>query len=216
MRLSVIWDKLVEILTEAETLNTNTETMVSDISFIEGYTEKIDGAATDGLNGTLNSLAYRVNKIEDRFHSPENWMGSASTPSGETHAADRIGEDGGSFQLDGGNDAWGGWVLILGSDDTPIRAGQTYFNPHEILVTATENASVYYIQMAEGESGAAGLASGDYTETVYNATVQKDTAIIDVYTNRFLAGTKLWARCWSVGDNTGTLDFYLGVHEYGG
>ena len=30
------------------------------------------------------------------------------------------------------------------------------------------------------------------------------------------AGSLLWARCIAVGQNTGTLDFYLGLHEYVG
>jgi len=40
--------------------------------------------------------------------------------------------------------------------------------------------------------------------------------ITKVQTGRAPAGSKLWARCMCPGQNTGTLDFYLGIHEYVG
>ena len=216
MELSKIWDKMVEILAEAVTLNTNTSTMVSDVTTIKDYTKEIDNQAVGGLNGTLNSLAYRVHEIERHLHSGARWFETATTPSGETHVADRIGSGSGSFQLDGGNDSWGSWVQIIGSEDTPVRTDYKYFDPHQIIIEDTENASVYFLQFSRGDSGAAGLAAGTYTELIYSASVQKETGIIQVQTGRAPAGSKIWARCWSVGDNTGTFNFFMGIHEYEG
>jgi hypothetical protein len=177
---------------------------------------KIDDKATDGLLGTSDSLAYRVHEIERHLHSAGSWFGAAVTPSGETHVADRIGTTITAFQIDAGNETLGSWTQILGSDDTPARTGMAYYDPHEIVVEDTENASEYFIQFARGDDGSTGYAAGTYTEIVFNATVQKETGIIDVHTGRAPAGSKLWARCLSVGDNTGTFDFYLGIHEYEG
>lgn len=177
---------------------------------------KIDNTATNGLLGVPDSLAYRVHEIERHLHSSASWFGLAVTASGETHVADRIGAGVNPFRIDAGNDTWGAWVQILGSSDTPARAAQLYFDPHLMIVKDTESAAVYFIQIARGTSGDAALAAGMYTELVYSATVQKETGIIDVQTGRAPAGSKLWARCLAVGQNTAWLDFYIGIHEYQG
>lgn len=183
-----------------------------------GASAKIDGAATDGLDGTYDSLAYRVAEIGRHLHGWERWFGEAVSPDGEDHVADRIGNTVTAFQLDGGNDTWGAWVQLLGPDDTPADAGMAYYDAHRLMVVAAENAnSAYLIQIAAGASGADALAAGTYTEVVYHpATVQADEFPLDVLMRRRAAGTKLWARCWDVGQNTGTLDFFLGIHEYEG
>ena len=179
--------------------------------------EKIDNKATLGLLGTANSLAYRVHEIARHLHSGAAWFEEAGTPSA-THFADRIGTSGGggAFRIDAGNNDWGSWVQILGSDDTPVRSGMVYFDPHLILVTDTENADLYFVQIARGASGEAAFTAGMYTEFIYNATVRKDTAIIPVQTGRAPAGSLLWCRTWCVGSNTGTISFMMGIHEYEG
>lgn len=178
--------------------------------------EKIDNEAVDGLLGIPNSLAYKVAEIERHLHSGARWFETAAVPDGETHVADRIGSGNGAFQVDAGNDAWGSWLQILGSDDTPVNAGKVYFDPHQFIVEDTERASTYFIQITRGTSGDAGYAAGTYSEFVYGASVQKETGIIPVQTGRAPVGSKLWVRCMCPGQNTGTIDFYFGVHEYEG
>lgn len=181
-----------------------------------GGTSKIDNAPTDGLLGVYDSLAYRVAEIERHLHSGGRWFEAASVPDGEDHVADRIGDGTGSFQIDAGNDDWGLWVQILGADDTPTVAGKAYFDPHQFIVEDTERAATYFIQITRGTSGDAGLAAGTYSEFVYSATVQKDTGTIKVQVGRAPAGSKVWARCKCPGQDTATLDFYFGLHEYEG
>ena len=36
-------------------------------------TAKLDSAATEGLEGVSNSIAYRVHEIEKQFHNYESW-----------------------------------------------------------------------------------------------------------------------------------------------
>ena len=155
-------------------------------------------------------------ETERHLHSYERWFETAAVPDAEDHVADRIGSGSGVFQIDAGNDTWGDWLQILGSSDTPAQAGRVYFDPHSFIVEDTERASTYFIQMTRGASGDAGFAAGQYTEFVYGASVQKDTGIIDVHTGRAPVGVKLWIRCVCPGQNTGTLDFYFGIHEYEG
>ena len=87
---------------------------------------KIDDLATAGLLGVVNSLAYRVHEIERHLHSGARWFETAAVPDGEVHVADSIGSGAGAFQIDAGNDTWGAWVQVLGSEDTPTVAGKAY------------------------------------------------------------------------------------------
>lgn len=177
---------------------------------------KIDETLTDGLLGTKDSLAYRVHEIERHLHSAASWFEKATTPDGELHVADRIGNGAGAFQIDAGSDDWGAWVQILGSTDTPARTGNVYFDPHLIIIESVEKNAVYFIQFARGDSGAAGFAAGMYTELVYEGVTNRDTGIVDVQTGRAPAGSKIWARVMCLGEDTAKLDFYLGIHEYEG
>jgi len=182
--------------------------------------EKIDNKATLGLLGVTDSLAYRVHEIERHLHSSGSWFGAAVTPTA-THFADRVGTCTAPFQLDGGDSSvtptWGAWVQILGSDDTPARASQTHFDPHEILISAAQEEVVYILQFGRGASGAAALAAGTYTELVVGVdATKKFKDITRIQTGRATAGSLLWARCLAMGTNTGTIDFYLGIHEYQG
>lgn len=182
-----------------------------------GEINKIDNARTDGLLGVNNSLAYRVNEIERHLHSYESWFGLAASPSGEIHRADRIGPGIAPFVIDAGNNDWGTWVQILGSSDTPARTGGVKFDFHKLLFTATENNSVYFFQLGFGESGDDALAAGEFTEDVFvPSAFFIDSGPVEIQNRRKSAGTKIWARCLSDGDNTGTMSFYFGLHEYEG
>lgn len=183
---------------------------------IQAGTDEIDGAAVAGLAGVTNSLAYRVHEIERHLHSGARWFGAAVSPNGETHVADRLGVGVNAFQIDAGNNTWGTWVQVLGSGDTPADAGKVYFDPHLIIVSASERAAVYFVQFTRGASGEAGLAAGTYTELALDLTSKAGGTIIPVQTGRAPAGALLWARCLCPGQNTGTMNFFLGIHEYEG
>ena len=180
-------------------------------------TKKIDEAATNGLAGTNNSLAYRVHEVERHFHSYERWLETAAVASGETHVADVIGAGGGAFQLDAGNDDWGAWVQVLGSSDTPVISGSVKFDLHRIEIDTEERAGTYFIQFAFGATGAAALSAGEYTETIYTGPAGAQTGgPVMIQSRRITAGTKGWARTMFPGQNTATIDLYIGLHEYPG
>jgi len=171
--------------------------------------------ATLGINGVEDSLAYEVAEIEHHFHSYERWMELAGTPAAETHRADAAGTGAGVFIIDAGNDDWGAWVQILGSSDTPIITSHAYYDLHRILVAAAERNATYVLQIGYGTSGAAALAAGTYTESVYlPASNLIDSGPADVQSKRQPAGTKAWARCICPGQDTATLSFFIGLHEY--
>jgi hypothetical protein len=178
---------------------------------------QLNDASTDGLSGTADSISYLIGEIERHFHHYERWFETAAAPSGETNVADGIGSGGGAFQIDAGSDDWGSWVQVLGSADTPAISGSVYYDPHKIDIATVERALPYFIQIAAGTSGAAGLSAGTYTELVFvPQSVAGRPAPIPIGFRRQAVTTKLWARCKCPGQNTATLDFYIGIHEYEG
>lgn len=181
------------------------------------YIAKIDGAPVDGLTGTEDSLAYKVEEIEKHLHNREKWFGAAAIASGETHVADRMDGTIVPFRLTAGDSAFGSWVQVLGSSDTPVAVGMAKFDAHRFMVTATNSTNEFIIQIISGESAdiAANLTAEAYTEVPYiSATNNADSGISEVMTSRVLAGTKVWARCACVGANGTTLDLNFGIHEY--
>ena len=190
----------------------------TDVTAIKAETDKIDGVAAEGLLGTANSLGYLTEEVERHLHSYERWFGAAVTPAGETHIGDRIGTTVTAFQADAGNNTWGSWLQVLGSDDTPADVGMATYDPHRIMVTALESANaIHFVQFALGTSGGAALTAGTYSELVFKPlSVQGQETILMIQTRNIAAGTKAWLRLWVVGQNTSTMDFFIGIHEYEG
>lgn len=169
------------------------------------------------INGSslLEQIEHATFEVERHTHNHERWFEIAAVPNGEIHVADRIGSGGGVFQIDAGNDDWGAWVQVLGSSDTPADAGKVKFDFHKIDIVAAERTVVYFIQIAAGVSGAAALIAKTYSDLVYKpASVQGKPAPILFQFRRQSAGVKCWMRCKCPGQNTATLDFYAGIHEY--
>lgn len=179
---------------------------------------KIDAEAVSGLAGVHNSLAYKVHEIEKHFHGFEHWFGLAAAPSA-TNKADQILTGSLSpLQIDAGNDDWGTWVQILGSADTPIYTDYAYFDLHKVQINATGTADVMtFMQIGYGASGAAALTDEHVTTIAFKTPTNKSTAVaINFMMGRAPAGSLLWARCLAIGQNTMTVDFYFGIHEYVG
>lgn len=188
------------------------------IGNIKDFGIYIRHAAAGGLNATQWSLAYSIGVIGRHLHSYERWFAAAAVPSGETHVADRISDSQTPFQADGGNDTWGAWIQILGSTDLPVAVDRVYFDPHEMLIVDVQrNNTIHLIQIAFGASGAAALASLDFTELVMRSSgVSTQSFPVRLQTRRKNVDTKVWARIWSVGQASGTVDFFYGLHEYEG
>lgn len=176
---------------------------------------KIDDLAVDGLLGTEDSLAYKVAEIEKHFHNWERWLGLAAVPVGETHRFDV--DSMLPFIMDAGNDTWGSWLQIVGSEDFPITPGMVKRDAHRILITDVErDLSITRIQIAGGEDADAAVLAGNYTEFMVTPQRNARSNPTDIMTGRALSAVKGWARCWVAGQDTGTVEFFLGVHEYEG
>lgn len=177
---------------------------------------KIDDLAVNGLLGVPDSLAYEVQEIENHFHSYERWLEAAPSPT-SLDAATRAGQGTGTYQLDAGNNTWGDWVPLIGANDTPLISGSAYFDMHRIEVTAAERDNAYIVQFGFGVTGSAILEAESYTETMFTpASNLIDSGPLELHVPRMPTGTIVWARAYCPGQNTATINFYLGVHEYPG
>jgi hypothetical protein len=155
--------------------------------------------------------------IESHLHNYEKWFGAFSGAADELHVAERMGSGVLPFTLTAGNDDFGNWVQVLGSEDTPIRQSKTYFDFHRCLITETDSTLPFIIQIVTGESAgiAAKLLSEDFSEIPYiAATNNNDSGIAEMKVERILVGTKVWMRACCIGGNGKVIKLYNGIHEY--
>jgi hypothetical protein len=83
------------------------------------------------------------------------------------------------------------------------------------MVKSTERTEVYKVRLAWGATESAAITAGNYSTFMFNATATAagKTEPIDIRMPRLAVGTKVWANCWCA-NNTGTMDFFFGIHEY--
>lgn len=175
------------------------------------------GILNEAITPTIDNTYAEVVEIEKHLHNREKWFGAATVPVGETHVADRAGGGISPFELTTGNDDFGTWVQIIGSDDTPVSSGFTKMDAHRAIVVDTDSTNMFIIQIATGESAdlAAKIASEAFTEFPYiSASNLNDSGISDVLTIRADVGTKVWARACCIGANAKMIHVYYGIHEY--
>lgn len=176
-----------------------------------------DDDTSKGLAGTPGSLGYGVATIEDSILAYSRSIGAAAVPVGETHVADV--DTMTPFTLTAGNDAWGAWVQILGSGDTPTRAGMQRFALHRYIVddvAVLGDKVLTLLQVAVGASGAAALAAGTYTTVLLVPEKGGRQDPYDLQMPAVAVGSKVWARTWANGANSPTLDVQFTLREYEG
>jgi len=203
------------------TMQTDVDAILVDTTAIEVDTTAIAGADVMGWTDTewtqvqtdSDTAATEATEAAKHFHSSETWIGRAASPDGELHVADADGML--PFVMDAGDNTWGTWLQVSGSTDTPYRANMTKIDVHRIVITDVErDKAITRIQLAGGATGAAGLEAGTYTDIMVTPEKNAKQSPLETRMPRFDAGTKGWARCWVTGQDTGTVNFFLGVHEY--
>ena len=171
-----------------------------------------------GLGGDLGTrILKEVEEIERHIHNLEKWFGLAAIPVGETHRMDRMAGGIQRFQFVAGNDDFGAWVQVIGSEDTPVIAGSTLFDTHRFLVTGTDSTNAFIFQVVSGESAdiAAKIAAGEYNSVPYiSASNNNDSGIEDILGPRVPAGEKVWVRVACIGASGSIISAYFGLHEY--
>lgn len=201
--------------TDITNIQTNVTNVQQDVTNIDNAVGCLDDEAVDGLEGAHDSIGYLVAEIERHIHNRERWLGARSPVIGESYVADAVSMT--PFVITSGNDGFGAWVQILGSRDTPVRAGMERFDIHRLLITDVgTNRIITRIQIAGGSSGNDALAAGNYTEIMITPEQNARQEPVTMMDFRGTVGTKMWARCWVNGQNNSDIDFFIGIHEYQG
>ena len=176
---------------------------------------KVDQAATRGLAGVSNSLAYRVHEIEKHFHGREFWWGAVAVPD-ETNAIDANVDT--PFVAVSGNDDWGTAIPIMGTSDIPANAGDVRYDARRVLVVDTDHATAYRMRFiwGSGTSGEA-IGAGQCSEFMFITASGPFIAgvPVDMMEPRGTVGEKMWCQVWNV-TNSSEVDFFYGVHGYAG
>jgi len=184
-------------------------------------------ADTASIMAVLRKVLDEATEAAHHVHAGERWFGTAASPSA-THKADRTGagaagSESGPIVVDAGNDDWGAWTQILGSDDTPVDGGSNVkFDLHKIRLATSEHTDQrYMLQFALQESAPADDPgdSDTYTETEFYVpssigAATSDQTPGDISNERVLTGTNVWCRARAPGQNTSEIGFYMGLHEY--
>ena len=190
----------------------------ASINTIDTDTSKIDDAATLGLAGTSNSLAYRIMELERHFHNVERWWGALVAPD-ETNAIEANVNR--PFVAASGDNTWGAAIPILGTDDNPVLATDAKFDIHRLLVTdLDDDTTPWRVRVIWGSGTSAdAITAGQWTEmmTVTNAVPgnRAGGSPIDVIMRREDIGVKIWAQAWNDTDAE-ELSFFTGYHGYVG
>lgn len=190
----------------------------ADISGIKSETDKIDGAATDGLAGVSNSLAYRVMELERHFHNVERWWGATGAPTETNAIAATVTVP---FVATSGNDDWGVAIPICGTADNPVLATDSKFDIHRLLITDLDDDTTPWrvrIIWGTGTSGDA-ITAGQWTEIMVMSNAvpgnRAGGSPVDVIMRREDVGTKIWLQAWNDTNNE-TLSCFAGYHGYVG
>ncbi len=176
---------------------------------------KVDQAATNGLAGVSNSLAYRVHEIEKHHHSPGYWWGALAGPD-ETNAIEENVTR--PFVAISGADTWGTAIPILGTSDNPVGAADVRYDAHLVLVVDTDHATTYRLRFIWGSGTSAEAIIALQCSPVMFITAAgpfiSGTPVI-MQMSRGTVGEKLWCQVWNA-TNLSEVDFFYGAHGYAG
>ena len=179
------------------------------------YTTILSPEQSDQLtttNDNVSDVYTDVVEILGESNASEFWFGSDPSPIGEASIATQSSMT--AFQINAGNDDYGDWVQIIGSDDTPIMSNTDDFHVHDYIVTDWQrNNKLHKIQVSFSDTGDGGIAVGAYTESLwYSPAVTGISTPVEIGSSKFANGTKVWARVWIDGQVSGTFDFLFGLH----
>ncbi len=182
---------------------------------VGGGTAKLDNAATQGLAGTPDSLAYRVHEIERHLHNRGRFWGAVAVPD-ETNAIDANVDT--PFVAVSGADTWGTAIPVCGTNDDPTDGLGTKLDPHLLFVVDTDHSTAYRIRVIYGTgTSAAAILAKQWSETMFiTAGGPFSTGVpVEIKMRRVDVGAKLWVQVWNA-TNGSNVDFYWGMHPYEG
>nr|AKH47534.1 hypothetical protein [uncultured marine virus] len=189
----------------------------------------IDGIATNGLSGVNNSLAYRVHEVEKHFHSPEFTIGEPETRNAEIDCFSEASVK--PFKIDAGDgtagagsqqwtEAYGTPLCVIGTGYTSFYGSNVKFDAGTIQIHTVQSTIDKVIQRVQIIWGTGTVGDAITAKQFTSKTLDADdgggkNAPIDFKMPRGVIGTtKVWVRLWVDNVNTGTMDFFITLHEY--
>ena len=184
-------------------------------------TNKIDDEAVLGLQGTDDSLAYRVEEIEKHLHSAGRFFGYSGTPNATALLSSIT-----PWNLVAGTGTYGTAVQILkGDEDFDLPFTPAKFDPHRLFVIDASDDAVYKIRIANSQwngsthtyaTMAEAVTANKYSESIIQIADSKaPSASIPIQTGRAMVGSMVWAQVWS-SVNASDIDILIGLHTYVG
>ena len=164
----------------------------------------------------IKALSPQIEEHDQHFHNREYWLGKSADQSGNNWGTRaslnpyRAISGNNDFGQDANDEA-----KVIGSDDTPVRAGSTKQDFRRIQVVAVSSNTIYLLRIIQGTGTmAAAEAAGQYTEIpFFKESPPSKGSPLDLVQERIPVGTKIWVRAKNATDNA-TIDFLAGVHEY--
>lgn len=209
---------------------TISETMTSWWALLnKAELDKVDGAAVDGLAGVSNSLAYKVQEVEKHFHNSEFTIGEPEVRDAEVDCMVEATVK--PFQIDAGDgtagagsqqwtEAYGTPLCVIGTGYTSFYGGNTKFDAGTLqihTVQSTIDKKIQRVQIIWG-TGTVGdaITAKQFTSKVVDMDDGggKNAPISFKMPRGVIGTTKVWVRLWVDNVNTGTMDFFITLHEY--
>ena len=170
--------------------------------------------ALEALSNQYLPLAAEAGIVDDHFHNYEIVFGLAAAPNLPTHAMDVDSTT--VFPLIGGSPGFGTPVQIIGTSDTPVRAGDTYIDLRKVTVTALSSAAgPYVLRIIWGiptQTSAQAITAGQYTST-YLQNFLGNLATQEFFNVRVPTGCITWAQIKGP-VNAATTSILFAMHEY--
>jgi hypothetical protein len=157
---------------------------------------------------------YEAAIVEDHFHNYEVVWGAAAAPTG-THFGDV--ESLNAYHAISGNNAFGAECNVIGTADTPVRAGKVFFDTRRISIKDVSNATPFIVRVIWGTpiqtAAQAELAMQRTDTVVHQPTANGQNKPQDVWNVRVPVGSQIWVKIKNA-TNLATMDFFMMSHEY--
>lgn len=160
-----------------------------------------------------------VEAIDHHHHNHERWYGKLAVQTATDWADNVINNP---YRAISGNNVYGAdpndEAQVIGTADTPVFAGNLYYDAHRILVIACSVTTPVKLRIVHGTGTLADAVAAEQYSTImcrFDAAAGSLLAVpVETMVPRLLCGIdKLWIQFWSITDNA-TVDFYVGWHEY--
>ncbi len=185
------------------------------VKYIPNTLQEIEDKV-DIVDTNVDSALAKAIEIETHIHTLERWLGISGDQSGNDWALESsltpfsVVTQAGDFTATA--------IKVIGTDDTPIIAGKTFFDMHRVEIASASGAEIYILRFIYGTGADADVeeAAGRYTDTMFFAPNAAgpgaDGGPLMVKFPRIAIDTKVW--CKAKAASIETVTFYVGVHEY--